>query len=136
MATSSTRSSSTAGSGNGRRRGGLRLGRILLLALTFLVTAGAGFAYGSWATICNAGRCPSVEVLDDYTPSQTSKLYAADGRFIAEIGHERRTVMKLGDIPQVVRDAFVVTEDKRFYDHAGIDWVRVFGAVAARIMAK
>ncbi|HEU5173580.1 MAG TPA: PBP1A family penicillin-binding protein [Gemmatimonadaceae bacterium] len=136
MATSSTRSSSAAGSGNGRRRGGLRLGRILLLALTFLVTAGAGFAYGSWATICNAGRCPSVEVLDDYTPSQTSKLYAADGRFIAEIGHERRTVMKLGDIPQVVRDAFVVTEDKRFYDHAGIDWVRVFGAVAANLSSR
>ena len=101
--------------------------------MTFLVAAGAGFAYGSWATICNAGRCPSVEVLDDYTPSQTSKLYAADGRFIAEIGHERRTVVRLAEIPQVVRDAFVTTEDKRFYQHAGIDWIRVFGALVANI---
>ena len=101
--------------------------------MTFLVAAGAGFAYGSWATICNAGRCPSVEVLDDYTPSQTSKLYAADGRFIAEIGHERRTVVRLAEIPQVVRDAFITTEDKRFYQHAGIDWIRVFGALVANI---
>lgn len=107
--------------------------RVALLTLTFLVASGAGFAYGSWATICNAGRCPSVEVLDDYTPSQTSKLFAADGRFIAEIGHERRTVVQLSDIPQVVQDAFVATEDKRFYAHAGIDWVRVFGAALANV---
>ncbi|MBA3889540.1 MAG: PBP1A family penicillin-binding protein [Gemmatimonadaceae bacterium] len=109
---------------------------MLLLLLTFLTASGAGFAYGSWATICNAGRCPSVEVLDDYTPSQTSKLYAVDGRFIAEIGHERRTVVTLADIPQVVRDAFIMTEDKRFYRHAGIDWVRVFGAVAANVVSR
>ena len=135
MATSSPRRSS-GGTGKGsRHRTGLRPGRVLLLLLTFLAASGAGFAYGSWATICNAGRCPSVEVLDDYTPSQTSKLYAVDGRFIAEIGHERRTVVPLAEIPQVVRDAFVSTEDKRFFQHAGIDWVRVFGAAAANVMS-
>ena len=41
---------------------------------------------------------------------------------------ERRTLIKLGDIPKTLRDAFVVTEDKRFYSHAGIDWRRVAGA--------
>lgn len=134
MATSSTRKPRGAPATRGpRTRGGLKAGRVLLLVLTFMVASGAGFAYGSWATICNAGRCPSVEVLDDYTPSQTSKLYAVDGRFIAEIGHERRTVVALADIPQMVRDAFVATEDKRFYDHAGVDWIRVVGAVAANV---
>ena len=134
MATSSTGKAPGARAGKGsRKRGGLRAGRVLLLLMTFFAASGAGFAYGSWATICNAGRCPPVAVLDDYTPSQTSKLYAVDGRFIAEIGHERRTVVRLADIPQVVRDAFVATEDKRFYDHAGVDWIRVFGAVGANL---
>ncbi|MDQ3997811.1 MAG: PBP1A family penicillin-binding protein [Gemmatimonadota bacterium] len=110
-----------------------RLTRSVLLALTFLMSGGVGLAYASWALVCNAGRCPSARALDDYTPGQTSKLYAIDGRFIAEIGLERRTLVTINEIPQSVRDAFRVTEDKRFYNHAGVDWVRVFGAVAANV---
>src|ERR671923_1922878 len=93
-----------------------RLTRSFLLALTFLVSGGAGLAYASWALVCNAGRCPSARALDDYQPGQTSKLYAIDGRFIAEIGAERRTLVTFKEIPPVVRDAFRVTEDKRFYN--------------------
>jgi penicillin-binding protein 1A len=111
-----------------------RLTRSLLLALTFLVSGGVGLAYAGWALVCNAGRCPSARALDDYQPGQTSKLYAIDGRFIAEIGAERRTLVTFKEIPPVVRDAFRVTEDKRFYNHAGVDWVRVAGALAHDIM--
>ncbi|HUF28058.1 MAG TPA: PBP1A family penicillin-binding protein [Gemmatimonadaceae bacterium] len=105
-----------------------RLTRALLLTGTFGLAFGAGFAYAGWALVCRAGQCPSIEVLEDYTPRQTSKLYAVDGRFIAEIGLERRTLVQLGEIPRPVRDAFLITEDKRFYSHAGIDWYRVIGA--------
>jgi penicillin-binding protein 1A len=110
-----------------------KLVRIALLATTFLFALVGGMAYASWALVCRAGRCPSIDVLEDYTPRQTSKLYAADGRFVAEIGLERRTLIKLGEIPQSVQDAFVITEDKRFYDHAGIDWVRVLGAAVRNL---
>src|SRR6185503_16337869 len=82
------------------------------------------------------GRCPAVQVLDEYTPRQTSKLYAADGRFIAEIGLERRTVIRIDEIPPMVRSAFVVPEDKRFYKHAGIDWARVPSAIIADIRTR
>jgi penicillin-binding protein 1A len=85
--------------------------------------------------VCREGRCPSIDSLEDYTPRQTSKLYAVDNRFIAEIGLERRTLVKLGDVPKTLRDAFVITEDKRFYSHAGIDWRRVFGAGLRNIRA-
>ena len=112
-----------------------KLLRVLLLIVTFGIAFGAGTAYASWALVCRSGQCPSTDVLDDYTPRQTSKLYAADGRFLAEIGLERRTLIKLGEIPDHVVEAFVVTEDKRFYDHAGIDWYRVFGAALRNIRA-
>src|SRR3954470_6132260 len=102
-----------------------RFTRSLLLLMCFLFSAGAGLAYASWAMVCRAGRCPSAQALQDYEPRQTSKLIAVDGRFIAELGLERRTLVKIGDIPPLVRNAFVVTEDKRFYRHAGIDWKRV-----------
>jgi penicillin-binding protein 1A len=106
-----------------------RVMRGALIAAAFGISFVIGLFYASWALVCRAGRCPAVEVLDEYTPRQTSKLYAADGRFIAEIGLERRTVVKLEQIPTIVRNAFVVTEDKRFYDHAGVDWKRVPAAI-------
>src|SRR5688500_6666848 len=93
--------------------------RAFLLVMTFGIAFGGGLAYGAWALVCREGRCPSIEGLNDYTPRQTSKLYAVDNRFIAEIGLERRTLIKLGDVPENLRQAFVITEDKRFYSHAG-----------------
>jgi len=109
--------------------------RSILLAVTFLAAFDAGAAYASWALVCRGGRCPPVQILDSYTPRQTSKVYAADGRFIAEIGLERRTLVKISEIPKVVRDAFVITEDKRFYEHSGIDWIRVPGAALRNLRA-
>ncbi len=105
-----------------------RLVRVTLLTATFLVALGAGAAFGAWTLVCRGGACPSVDVLEGYQPRQTSKVYAVDGRFITELGVERRTLVTIDEIPPVVRDAFIVTEDKRFYNHSGIDWIRVPGA--------
>src|SRR5919198_3248513 len=89
-----------------------------------------GLAYGSWTRVCAAERCPSILRLEQgHNPQlQTSKVYAADGRLISEYGVERRTVVKLSDIPLHVRQAFLATEDKRFYRHHGIDFMRLPGA--------
>lgn len=106
-----------------------RLVRWTLLSATFGASFVAGFAYAGWALVCRGAQCPAVEELEHYTPRQTSKLYAADGRFIAELGLERRTLIRLADMPPMLRDAFLVVEDKRFYEHSGIDWFRVPGAV-------
>src|SRR5258705_8728781 len=103
--------------------------RAVLLTLTFLFTLGVGAIYASWALICRGNQCPSIEILAEYTPHQTSKLYAIDGRFTAELGLERRTLVKIDEIPKIVQDAFVATEDKRFYSHAGIDWHRATGVI-------
>ena len=103
--------------------------RVALLVVTFLVALGAGVVYSTWALICRGSQCPSIESLAEYTPHQTSKLYAADGRFIAELGLERRTLVKIDEIPKIVQEAFVSTEDKRFYQHAGIDWHRATSVI-------
>src|SRR3954469_7412034 len=103
--------------------------RVVLLSVTFLAALAAGAMYGTWALICRGNQCPSIEILAEYTPHQTSKLYAVDGRFIAELGLERRTLVKIDEIPKIVQDAFVTTEDKRFYQHAGIDWHRAASVI-------
>ena len=112
-----------------------KLVRGILFAATFLIAFGGGLAYGGWVLVCREGRCPPVQILDSYTPRQTSKVYAADGRFVAEVGLERRTLVKIGEIPKLVQDAFVFVEDKRFYGHSGIDWIRVPGAALRNLRA-
>jgi len=106
------------------------------VAVLLLITGfGAGIAYGSWTRVCAGNQCPSIAVLDDYRPQQTSKVYAADGRLITELGLERRTVMRIQDMPPHLRQAFIAVEDKRFYQHSGIDWSRIPGAVRANLLS-
>jgi penicillin-binding protein 1A len=110
------------------------LGWLLVVGL-FGGALGLGALAGAWATICRDGRCPSIASLEQYVPRQTSKVYAADGRFVTELGLERRTLVRLQDIPKHVRDAIVMTEDRRFYSHSGIDYFRIFGAAARNVRA-
>ena len=102
---------------------------VLLLVFGFV----AGIAYGSWTRVCAGNMCPSIAILDDYRPQQTAKVYAADGRLITELGLERRTLIRLEEMPPQLKRAFVAIEDKRFYQHHGIDFSRVLGAVRANV---
>ena len=98
----------------------------------------AGLAYGSWTRVCAGEHCPSISRLvgsGDNVQMQTSKVFAADGRLISELGLERRTVLPLSEIPIAVRQAFLATEDKRFYSHHGIDYLRVLGALKANLLS-
>jgi penicillin-binding protein 1A len=95
--------------------------RYALIASAFVATFSVGFVVLGWLLVCRGSECPSISTLDKYRPRQTSKLFAADGRFVAELGLERRTLAPIEQIPKVLRTAFVITEDRRFYSHNGID---------------
>jgi penicillin-binding protein 1A len=106
---------------------------IVLTVCASLAAIGAIAAGITWALVCSGNTCPSLAGLEKFQPRQTSRLYAADGRFIAEVGSERRTLVKLAQIPKHVQNAFVVVEDKRFYVHGGIDYWRIIGAAFANL---
>ena len=112
-----------------------RFVRIALIATGAVLLIAALAATGGWLYVCHGDSCPALAGLEKYQPRQTSRLYAADGRLIAAIGTERRTLAKLDQIPKQVQDAFVITEDKRFYSHGGIDFVRIVGAGFANLRA-
>src|SRR5438093_1335806 len=98
--------------------------------------SGIGFVsallWGAWHRACINNACPSVTSVTNYDPDQASKVYAADGRLITDLGGERRTVVPLDQISPAVIAAFLSTEDKRFYTHHGIDWIRVLGAIKTK----
>ncbi|MEO8448378.1 MAG: PBP1A family penicillin-binding protein [Gemmatimonadota bacterium] len=89
-----------------------------------------------WSNVCGGGACPSIAGLVSYDPDQASKVYAADGRLVTDLGLERRTVVPLREMSPALIAAFLATEDRRFYDHNGVDWIRFFGSVKAILTLK
>lgn len=105
-----------------------------LLALAFLLSAGLGVVWGAWDRICLDERCPSIAQITTWQPEQSSKVYARDGRLITEFFQERRTVIQMDDVPPYVPHAFVAIEDKRFYRHHGLDYLRLTRAVGEYVV--
>lgn len=103
--------------------------RVTLLTLLAAVVFGLMLAIGIWTRACAGGACPSIAGLTNYDPDQASKVYAADGRLITDFGLQRRTVVSLEQMSPAVPAAFLAVEDKRFYQHEGVDWIRVGGAL-------
>ena len=74
-----------------------------------------------WALI--SARLPSLDVLTDYQPKLPLRVVSEDGVTLAEFGEERRSLVKLAEVPVHVRQAILAAEDSNFYDHSGVDWL-------------
>ena len=72
---------------------------------------------------------PSVESLKNVELQQPMQIYTADGKLIGEVGEQRRIPVKLENVPQRLQDAFLATEDSRFYEHHGLDPVGIARAI-------
>src|SRR5260221_3789494 len=107
--------------------------KVLIVVAAFLLFTTA-VLFGAWTRVCAGGACPSIATLTTYDPDQASKVYAADGRLITDYGLQRRTVVPLKQMSPAAVTAFLAVEDRRFYQHHGIDWIRVFGSIKAMLL--
>lgn len=64
---------------------------------------------------------PSTDQLANYNPAVVTRLYANDGKLLAEYAKEKRFFLPLSAIPKHVQQAFLSAEDKNFYSHKGVD---------------
>ncbi len=71
---------------------------------------------------------PSLEVLTDYRPKIPLRVYSAEGVLLSEFGEERRALVKIADVPDVMKKAILAAEDDRFYQHGGVDYMGVMRA--------
>jgi penicillin-binding protein 1A len=60
---------------------------------------------------------------------QVSRVYDRHGGVLAELFRERRTIVPVAELPEHLLHAVVAAEDKRFFEHGGIDWTAVLRAV-------
>ncbi|MCI3999598.1 transglycosylase domain-containing protein, partial [Klebsiella pneumoniae] len=75
-------------------------------------------------------KLPSLDSLQHYQPKMPLTIYSADGEVIGMYGEQRREFTKIGDFPEVLRNAVIAAEDKRFYRHWGVD---VWGVARAAV---
>ena len=95
------------------------LGVIIVSAL--IVFVGAALAGTSLIYYVLLKELPSIAALKDYRPSITTRVYADNNELIDEFFLEDRKVIKYEEIPKMVIQAFVASEDARFFQHGGFD---------------
>ncbi len=77
---------------------------------------------------------PSTDQLANYDPAIVTRLYADDGKLMAEYAKEKRFFLPLSAIPKAVQRAFIAAEDKNFYSHQGIDLMGTARAIRANLL--
>jgi penicillin-binding protein 1A len=78
---------------------------------------------------------PDVSSLRDVQLQVPLRVYTRDGRLIAAIGDQRRIPMRYDQLPKKLIQAFLATEDDRFFQHHGVDWQGILRAAMANLKA-
>src|SRR5271168_3688359 len=105
--------------------GGTLLGR---LAFSFLVICSVGIGAASGVLFVYSSDLPEIHALEDYRPVIVTELYADDGQSIGTFALQRRILITYPQIPKVLKDAILTTEDQHFEEHWGVDIPRVLQA--------
>jgi penicillin-binding protein 1A len=100
----------------------------LAVASTLAVLMGVGLALA-----VAYPNLPDVADLADYRPKLPLRVLTADGQLIGEFGEERRNLLSIKDIPDVMKNAVLAIEDSRFFEHSGVDYRGMLRAALANL---
>ncbi len=107
-----------SGGSEGTRAAGRWLFRFIVIFL-ILAAIGSGTVYALYLRF--ASGLPSVDALRHYHPPVMSRVFASNGRLIADLAAERRIYVPYSEIPPMVREAFIAAEDRTFWYNPGIN---------------
>ena len=89
--------------------------------------------FDAWLASCGFEGCPSRSEIRAFRPGEGGRIVDRDDRFLGRIALVRRVNVPLASIPSYVREAFLATEDRRFYQHNGLDWTGVARAALSNV---
>ena len=107
------------------------LNLIVIGVLGLVAAIGVGLLVIALAT----PRLPPITAVADYRPKMPLRIMSADGVLIGEFGEERRSLVRLADVPKQLVQAILAAEDESFYRHRGIDFSGIARAVIANLFA-
>jgi len=109
--------------------------RWLAYPIMVLGAVGAmGVAVAGFILLLALPNLPSIEALTDYQPKIPLRVYTSDGVLIGEFGEERRSLVTMAEVPEVMKNAILAAEDERFYQHTGVDYVGVLRAAYSNLL--
>jgi len=80
-------------------------------------------------------QLPNIKTLNDYSPPLATQILSADGTLIGYLFKEKRILVSLSDLPPHLIQAFVASEDARFFKHLGLDFGGIIRALWKNIWA-
>ncbi len=105
--------------------------RWLIPALVFLTLLLLPAILLGLAVILTYPTLPSLDALTDYRPKIPLRIYSSEGTLLSEFGEERRALLKIAEVPEILKQAILAAEDDRFYEHGGVDYMGVLRAAIA-----
>lgn len=87
------------------------------------------------AAILTYPTLPSLDALTDYRPKIPLRIFSAEGTLIGEFGEERRVLVKIDEVPDLMKKAILAAEDERFYEHGGVDYIGVIRAAYSNFIS-
>ena len=102
--------------------------------LAFAIVA-AVWAGDAWVLTCGFDGCPTAADIRGFRPSEGGRILDRSGQQMGRFRLVRRVNVPLSAVPSTVRDAFVAIEDRRFYEHRGVDWRGGARALVANLRA-
>ena len=106
-----------------------------LQIVVFLVGMGlVGLLVVAFALTLAYPNLPDLDSITSYKPKIPLRVFSADNVLLGEFGEERRSVMQLKDIPEVMKKTLLATEDDRFYEHGGVDYLGIMRAALHNLM--
>jgi penicillin-binding protein 1A len=113
--------------------------RYLVLISRICIILAAVIVLGVFGNVCAFAylrpALPDVESLRDVQLQVPLRVYTRDGRLIAAIGEQRRIPVRYDQLPPKLIQAFLATEDDRFFRHHGVDWQGILRAAVANARA-
>src|SRR5450755_3857485 len=111
---------------------------LVLISRICIVLTGA-IALIAFANVCAyvylKPALPEVDSLRELQLQVPLRVYTRDGRLIASIGDQRRIPVGYDQLPKKLVQAFLATEDDRFFQHHGVDWQGILRAAVANLKA-
>ena len=98
-----------------------------LVTCLILGTLGLGAVLGFYKAILQ--NLPDIAQLEEWEPGKITSIFAEDGELVGEYASEKRVEVAYDQIPQILKDAIIATEDPRFFEHNGIDFRGILRAV-------
>jgi len=99
------------------------------LFLIGLIFAGIGLAVAVGTYLYLVPKLPDVQELRDIKLQVPLSVYTKDTKLIAQFGETRRYPIEIKDVPLQVKQAFIASEDARFYEHEGLDYKGIGRAI-------